>query len=297
MGPAGSGKTKIAGVVAYVYNNLGLLSSANKNGKFLVVTRADLVGGAVGHTAPKTRDYLEKILEGVLLIDEAYQLSGCPDQSGSFSSKDYGQESITEIVNFIDKHIGLSVIIAAGYEGKIVDCFLAINEGMKRRFPNNMRLMLYSAKDLYEILMAFISDKFKFNVFTPSQSQYIYKLIENLHGKEYNDELLFSNQAGDMLNLANQLLEDFLIMKDEGYKQAEINQSFQKFFANKGIYLDFRNSQEGGEYIDLQKGGACLISPNVQDGGSDMEPDELDPVGQTYQTLNDLQKGMYRLFV
>ena len=178
MGPAGSGKTKIAGVVAYVYNNLGLLSSANKNGKFLVVTRADLVGGAVGHTAPKTRDYLEKILEGVLLIDEAYQLSGCPDQSGSFSSKDYGQESITEIVNFIDKHIGLSVIIAAGYEGKIVDCFLAINEGMKRRFPNNMRLMLYSAKDLFEILMAFISDKFKFNVFTPSQSQYIYKLIE-----------------------------------------------------------------------------------------------------------------------
>ena len=246
MGPAGAGKTKVATVLAYVYNHLGILASDDKNGKFLVVTRADLVGGTIGSTAPKTRDYLEKMLEGVLLIDEAYQLSTCPDINGKFSNNDFGQESITEIINYIDKNIGLSVIIAAGYEDKITKCFLAINEGIKRRFPNNMRLMTYSSKDLYEIFISFVTDKFGDNYLTPLHSQYIKKMIETLNDDDpyatFEGEILFSNQAGDMLNLSSQILEDLILFENDEYTISDINQSFQKFFANKGIYIDFESN-------------------------------------------------------
>lgn len=248
MGPAGSGKTKLAAVLAYVYNNLGILSSTSDKGKFLVVTRADLVGAYIGYTAKQTRNYLEKILEGVLLIDEAYQLSGCPDDQGQFSANDAGQESITEIVNFMDKHIGLSVIIAAGYEKQIINCFLAINEGLPRRFPNNIRLTRYSDKDLFALLIHFIKDKFRSNILTESQNQYILGLITVLNSQLYEGNILFDNQAGDMLNLSNVLLEDLLIHKDTGYRIKEINLTFQKFFSNKGIYIEFpSNYQIGGQ--------------------------------------------------
>jgi len=294
MGPAGSGKTKVAGVLAYMYNHLGILASESENGKFLIVTRADLVAGYIGQTAPKTRDYLEKILEGVLLIDEAYQVSGCPDKEGQFSSQDFGQEAITEIVNYIDKNIGLSVIIAAGYEKQITDCFLAINEGMKRRFPNNMRLLIYSDKDLFEILMKFISEKSQ--VLTESQTKYIFKLIQSFNDEKvkYEGDLLFANQAGDMLNLANQLLDDYVLLKSEGYGIKDINQSFQKFFANKGIYIEFTTGQEGGmswHYDDESEGGMPWYYESESEGGSNED------INQTYKTLEELQRGIYRLVV
>lgn len=233
MGPAGSGKTKLASVLAYVYNHLGILASD----KFMVVTRADLVAGYIGQTAPKTRDYLQKSLEGVLLVDEAYQLSGCPDEKGNWSSKDYGQEAVTEIVNFIDKHIGLSVIIAAGYEKQIMTCFLAINEGMKRRFPNNLRLLPYSADDLYIILMGFLTQKFNKDLFSKDQKKYIRQLITALNDMTYEGDKLFNNQAGDMLNLGSILAED-LILEKPNYTRQKILLSFQKFFSNKGYFLE-----------------------------------------------------------
>ena len=138
---------------------------------FLRVTPNDLIVGYIGGTSIKTRNHLEKMYEGVLLIDEAYQLTGCQDIDGPVYSQDLCQESIAEIVNHVDKNIGLSVIIAPAREDKITNCFLAINKGMHRYFPHNMRLLLYSAKDLFEILLRFITGKFGVDVFTQSQSK------------------------------------------------------------------------------------------------------------------------------
>ncbi len=287
MGPAGAGKTKIASVIAYMYNHLGLLASDNK---FLIVTRADLVGGYVGHTAIKTRDYLAKILEGVLLVDEAYQLSGCPDSQGNFGSKDYGAEAITEIVNYIDKHIGLSVIIAAGYEDKIINCFLGINEGMSRRFPNNLRLLSYSGVDLYDILETFMVEKLGSNPLNTSQSQYIQQLITILNQSDvnFNNELLFSNQAGDMLNLSTYILEDLLSDSETEYGMTEINLSFQKFFANKGIYIDFSRTQTGGQ-SDIQPNHIVDIYQKLQQlTETNTETEQTGGEVNIYEQLNNM---------
>ena len=242
MGGAGTGKTKLAGVLGNFFYNLGLLNTS----KVIIVTRADLVGKYVGQTAPLTRKYLEGTLEGVLFIDEAYQLSGCPDKQGNFSSQDFGQEAITEIVNYIDKHIGLSVIIAAGYEDKIVDCFLSINEGMKRRFPNNLRLLDYTSKDLSLILYYNIEKMFDKQILTQSQMDYIDKVIKRLNEMTYAtpnatpNAKLFINQAGDMLNLSNIIVQDLILNQKKGYKIPNINNTFTKFFLNKGYQVTIK---------------------------------------------------------
>ncbi len=236
MGPAGSGKTKLAGILGNFFYNLGILNTS----KVVYVTRADLVAGYIGQTAPLTRQYLSSTLEGVLFIDEAYQLSGCPDKKGEFSNKDFGTESITEIVNYVDKHIGLSVIIGAGYEEQMNKCFLKINEGMRRRFPNNLRLINYNAHDLSTILYSQIKKMFDKQILTPSQVAYIDFVIESLNtmkSKDPNTKGLFSNQAGDMLNLSNTLIQDLVLNQKKGYQIENINNSFTRFFISKGLQV------------------------------------------------------------
>jgi hypothetical protein len=234
MGGAGTGKTKLAGVIANLFYNLGILNTQT----VITVTRSDLVGAHIGQTAPLTRKYLDSTLEGVLFIDEAYQLSGCPDKQGNFMSKDYGAESITEIVNYIDKNIGLSVIIAAGYEDKMTDCFFKINEGMKRRFPNNIRLIDYTSEDLSKILHYNIEKIFDKQLLTESQIQYINRLISKLN--DYETPKLFKNQAGDMLNLSVTLVQDLVLGQKKGYKAVNINDTFTKFFINKGFQVTIK---------------------------------------------------------
>lgn len=240
MGGAGTGKTKLAGVLGNYFYNMGLLATP----KVIVVTRGDLVAHYVGQTAPLTKQYLDSSLEGVLFIDEAYQLSGCPNSNGTFSNVDTGQESITEIVNYIDKHIGLSVIIAAGYEDKMTKCFLAINEGMKRRFPNNIRLLDYTSKDLSDILNYNVKNMFGSQILSPSQITYINELIDYLNTLEPvigdQNEKLFSNQAGDMLNLSNSVVQDLILNQKVGYKIPNINDTFTKFFINKGLQVTIK---------------------------------------------------------
>jgi hypothetical protein len=192
MGPAGTGKTRVAGVFSYVYSRCGLLSTE----KVTIVTRADLIAGFVGQTASKTRTQLLNSMEGVLFIDEAYQITPCVGDQKS-SGEDFGPEAITEIVNFLDKYVGLSIIIAAGYEKEMKKCFLGSNEGMPRRFPNMFLLQKYSPEDLFMIFEKFMTSKFKRNIFTPSDRQLIYSLINEL-----NVDNNFNNQAGDMQNLA-----------------------------------------------------------------------------------------------
>lgn len=232
MGGAGTGKTKLAGIIGNFFYNLGILNTS----RVIVVTRADLVGKYIGDTAIQTRGYLESSFEGVLFIDEAYQLSGCPDKKGNFTSNDFGSEAITEIVNYVDKNIGLSVIIAAGYEDKMNDCFLKINEGMKRRFPNNMMLINYTSQDLSDILFYNIIKMFNKQILTQSQIEYISKIIKLINEK-YKNHNLFVNQAGDMLNLSSDVVQDLILSREQGYVIKNINDTFSKYFINKGYQV------------------------------------------------------------
>jgi hypothetical protein len=199
MGGAGVGKTTVAKVLAYVYSVCGVMATSN----VIIATRADLIGQYIGETSVKTRSQLILTLEGILFIDEAYQIY-VPE-----SGKDFGSEAITEIVNFLDKYIGLSRVFAAGYENPIRTNFLGANEGMPRRFPFQLVLENYSLDDLYKILFKTLNSKFP-GQFTQDDADLIYTLLGKLDQKQ-----IFTNQAGDIVNLAS-----FITIQINGGKNA-----------------------------------------------------------------------------
>jgi SpoVK/Ycf46/Vps4 family AAA+-type ATPase len=194
FGPSGSGKTKLAQVLAFVFSKIGILA---KN-IIKIVTRADLIGQYIGHTAPRTRSVLIETLEGILFIDEAYQLVA------TGSHNDFGYECITEIVNFLDKYIGLSIVIVAGYEEQMKKNFLQSNEGLPRRFPFRYSLKKYTEKELTNILITNMNDKISSEIEIDEQIEFLlFSVIIELEKNPY----ILQNQAGDMLNLSSSIIK------------------------------------------------------------------------------------------
>lgn len=199
LGGAGVGKTSTAIVMSYVYSKCGILVTNNTK----IVSRADLIGQYIGETAPKTRGILMETLEGVLLIDEAYQLA--PPSLND--NKDFGPEAITEIVNFLDKYIGMNIVIVAGYPTEMLTRFFPTNEGLSRRFPYQLILPNYSNEELTDILVRFIESKLN-KLIDDETSNYLYNCVvflSKLPLKEYG--FIFKNQAGDMLNLGTSIVK------------------------------------------------------------------------------------------
>ena len=227
-GPAGSGKTKVAMCIAHVLSNIGLLATSN----VVSATKTTLVASFVGQSAKKTRDVLAHSLEGVLFIDEAYTLTPCKG-GGSNSDSDYEKEAIGELVNFIDKFIGCIVVIVAGYKKIMHDCFLTFNEGIARRFPRVIDLPPYSSNDLWNIFAASMGPLV--GRLSTSQSSFIASMIDWLNSQQEHLQV-FSNQAGDMLNLATLTTEDMLLI-DGQYDDDAIVETFRSFCANKNLEL------------------------------------------------------------
>lgn len=235
MGGAGLGKTKLASVMSFFYMKLGIFVTDNVK----IVSRSDLVGQYIGQTGPKTKLTLNSAIEGVLFIDEAYQLAVCPDETGRKPvTNDFGSESITEIVNYLDKHVGLIAVIAAGYKDEMTKCFLRANEGLTRRFPDKIELDRYTSDDLYELFEYNLDERFDEDPLDESQAEYIRKIIATVNETElYKD--MFINQAGDMLNLAILVIEDYIL--SEKYDRKAINNTFRKFAINQGFDLTISN--------------------------------------------------------
>lgn len=195
MGPAGVGKTALAKVIGYVFSKSGILATDTVK----ICSRADMVGQYIGQTAPRTRGLLLETLEGVLFIDEAYQLT--PNDPG----RDFGPEAITEVVNFLDKYIGMSVVIVAGYEDLMMGRFFPSNEGLSRRFPFRLLLERYTRSELTDILVQFIERRAEVKV-EGELGNWLFSVISHL-SEEFDDEGVFSNQAGDMLNLGASIVK------------------------------------------------------------------------------------------
>jgi SpoVK/Ycf46/Vps4 family AAA+-type ATPase len=228
-GPAGSGKTKIASVVAHMMKNLGILAST----KVIMATKQNLVAEFNGQSGPKTRNLLAGALEGVVFIDEAYTLTPCPGSAAS-SSDTYSEESVGELINFMDKFIGCLVVIVAGYKNKMYECFLKFNEGMSRRFPKIIDLVNYNSNDMYNIFETFLSETLDVKkILTKTQRIFIKSIITKLNNND-----IFNNQAGDMLNLSKVIGEDAVLFTSD-YDDKMIKLSFMKFCANKNIALEF----------------------------------------------------------
>lgn len=232
-GPAGVGKTALAKVIAFAFSRVGILAKDTVK----IATRNELVGQYIGQTAPKTRSVLVETLEGVLFVDEAYQLTACPEEK--IGSKDFGSEAITEIVNFLDKYVGMSIVIVAGYEGVMSRCFMAFNEGLPRRFPYRYILSPYSDAELTDILVSNLRRKIPEDIKIDDETaNFLYSMITKIR-VEISDAL--RNQAGDMLNLSAQLnkaiTSSFKIKwknGDLGHNIPIILSGFDDFLSTKG---------------------------------------------------------------
>src|SRR5471032_2356546 len=118
----GTGKTTVALRMAEILHKLGFV----RRGHLVSVTRDDLVGQYIGHTAPKTKEILKKAMGGVLFIDEAYYLYRPENE------RDYGQESIEILLQVMETQREDLVVILAGY-GDRMDKFFASNPGFRSR--------------------------------------------------------------------------------------------------------------------------------------------------------------------
>lgn len=234
-GPAGVGKTRLAGTVARVYKNTGVLL----DGENIVVSPKDLVGQYVGQTGPKTAGVLMKGLESVVFIDEAYQIMNCVNGELQTDAKTFGPEAITELVNFLDKYVGLSVVIVAGYAREMKNCFLGANEGLARRFPIRWDLPTYAVTDLLNIFINEVNRRLGGDNFTEDIARYIYTLMYKL---DQHDPEIWENQAGDVMNLVTLFLNNYY--GSYGVKWGDIrddhliiNATFNQYLQNKGYIM------------------------------------------------------------
>ena len=139
-GNPGTGKTTVALRMAQILHRLGYV----RKGHLVAVTRDDLVGQYIGHTAPKTREVLKKAMGGVLFIDEAYYLYRPENE------RDYGQEAIEILLQVMENQRDDLVVILAGYKDRM-DTFFSSNPGMSSRIAHHLDFPDYSAQELLRI--------------------------------------------------------------------------------------------------------------------------------------------------
>ncbi len=147
-GNPGVGKTTVALKMAGLLQKLGYV----RKGHLVAVTRDDLVGQYIGHTAPKTREVLKKAMGGVLFIDEAYYLYK-PD-----NERDYGQEAIEILLQVMENHRDDLVVILAGYADRM-EKFFASNPGFRSRIAHHIEFPDYTDEELLRIAEAMLAQQ------------------------------------------------------------------------------------------------------------------------------------------
>ncbi len=147
-GNPGTGKTTVAMRMAEILHRLEFVSE----GHLVAVTRDDLVGEYVGHTAPKTKEVLKKAKGGVLFIDEAYYLHKPENE------RDYGSEAIETLLQVMENDREDLVVILAGYEDRM-ERFFQYNPGMRSRVAHHMDFPDYTADELMQIAQLMLEEQ------------------------------------------------------------------------------------------------------------------------------------------
>jgi probable Rubsico expression protein CbbX len=164
-GNPGTGKTTVARRMAEILHRLGYV----ERGDLVSVTREDLVGQYVGHTAPKTRDVLKKAYGGVLFIDEAYYLHRPENE------RDYGQEAIEILLQAMENERDKLVVILAGYKDRM-DYFFGSNPGMQSRVAHHIDFPDFTVDELMRIGDLMLEERAY--RFSPEARQVFHEYIE-----------------------------------------------------------------------------------------------------------------------
>jgi len=187
-GRPGTGKTTVARLIGELYREMGLL----RRGHLYAPEASELIGMYVGHTAVQTNQAVDRALDGVLFIDEAYRLSEAPGG--------YGQEAIDTLITLMDNERDRLVVIVAGYPDKM-DAFMRSNPGLPRRFPrgNVIAFPDYEPDALFTILLGMLGDRRL--RWIPELEPLLRRVVTGVY--KARDET-FGN-AGEMRNLAQEL--------------------------------------------------------------------------------------------
>jgi probable Rubsico expression protein CbbX len=152
-GGPGTGKTTVAMRMAAILHALGYIRAPRVH----VVTRDDLVGQFIGHTAPKTKEAIARAAGGVLFIDEAYYLFRPENE------RDYGQEVIEILLTEMENERGDLVVIFAGYPDRM-ETFFSANPGLSSRVPHHLEFEDYSQAELMQIADLMVAEEnFRFD--------------------------------------------------------------------------------------------------------------------------------------
>ncbi|WP_018617300.1 AAA family ATPase [Segetibacter koreensis] len=214
-GNPGTGKTTVARLLGQIYYDIGLLSS----NKVVEVSRADLVGQYVGHTAPKTQRVFESALGGILFIDEAYSLF----KTGS----DFGNEAVETLLKLMEDNREKIVVIIAGYP-KQIDELLSSNPGLKSRFSKTLHFPDYSKEELSQIFQKMSADYH--NRLSKGAKHKIEFLID-----KYYESGLFNSNARSVRNIFEETIkrQSFRVSQIENLTQDEITCFIDKDIPDK----------------------------------------------------------------
>jgi ATPases of the AAA+ class len=221
-GPPGVGKTEVGKILGKVYKELEVLSV----GHFTCVSRADLIGEYLGHTAIKTQEVIDKCNGGILFIDEAYSL-GSDESRDSFSKEciDTLNKNLSERRDFL--------CIIAGYKDKLEKCFFVINDGLKRRFSFSYDIKPYTYEDLLNI--------FELKVKLAGWKLY-YSENENMKSKIIE---LFKKNSGNFPNYGGDIETLFLKCK---------------IYHNKKCALENDEKRKTLSYADINNGLTSFLA-------------------------------------
>jgi len=171
-GNPGTGKTTVAMRMAEILHRLGYV----RKGHLVAVTRDDLVGQYIGHTAPKTKEVLKRAMGGVLFIDEAYYLYRPENE------RDYGQEAIEILLQVMENQRDDLVVIFAGYKDRM-DTFFKSNPGLSSRIAHHIDFPDYERDKLMQIADRMLAGmNYRFDAAArPAFAEYLQRRIEQPH--------------------------------------------------------------------------------------------------------------------
>lgn len=221
-GPPGTGKTEVAKLLGKIYSKLGIL----KKEIFKKATRSDMVAGYLGQTAIKTRELIHSCLGGVLFIDEAYSL-------GNEEKRDiFSKECIDTLCELLSDNKDDLMVIIAGYEKELNECFFNCNQGLESRFIWKFKIDDYSGDELMNIFIKKIND----NGWS-LDTNHIHKINKEWFEKNIKYFKFFGRDMEILFTKTKIAHSRRVFCKPESYKTKitidDLNKGFEMFISNE----------------------------------------------------------------